>query len=117
MSFLEDEIDGQYQKKKCNQVVGFQGFSLKENGSEYHKYHEGDNLLDYFELHERKGTSGTLEADSISRHLGTIFEKCYCPTQEYYTKKSPVGDQFTSAAKFEVAIPGQSHKTVGYHQQ
>ena len=59
MSFLEDEIDGQYQKKKCNEVVGFQGFSLKENGSEYHKYHEGDNLLDYFELHKRKGTSGT----------------------------------------------------------
>lgn len=52
MLFLENEVDRQYQKNKCNQVVGFQCFVLEENSSEYNKYHKGDDLLDHLKLHK-----------------------------------------------------------------
>lgn len=78
--FLEDEIDGEYQKDKSDQVIHAEGFCFekyqRENYEDYKRYH----FLNYFELDQRKRSSIIFEPDPVGRDLYQIFKKKQYPS-------------------------------------
>lgn len=57
--------------------------------AEYNEHNEGYNFLHDLELHERIGTTITIETDAVGGHLETVFNKCYPPRDQYHSYKGP----------------------------
>ena len=54
---------------------------VKGNHREEDEHHQGDDLLQDLELHQREGTTIALEANAVGRHLQAILEKGNTPRQ------------------------------------
>ena len=54
---------------------------VKGNHREEDKHHQGDDLLQDLELHQRERTTIALEANAVGRHLQAILEKGNTPLQ------------------------------------
>lgn len=114
--FFEYQINGGNQKHKSKQVVPFESLSFERNRTEHHKHHKRDYFLNNFELNEREWTSVSLKSNTIGRHLKTIFEEGYPPTDQHYTKQRECCKP-RKLFHFEVTIPSEGHKHVRYYQQ
>ena len=54
---------------------------VKGNHREEDEHHQGDDLLQDLELHQREGTTIALEANAVGRHLQALLEKGNTPRQ------------------------------------
>jgi hypothetical protein len=80
------------------------------------KHDKRYNLLNYFELHQREGSSVSFKSDSIGGHLETILEESNSPRKEDNKDEWRGVAEKTDILQFEVAIPGESHKHIGYQK-
>ena len=115
-TLLEHEIHRQYQADHRCQMIPMQLLSLEEDIGHNAEDDQGDDFLDYLELHEREGTAVAHESDAVGRHLEAVFQESYSPRKH---DDSDEGPRFrdTRILHLQVAIPGQSHKQVAANKQ
>lgn len=113
---LPDKIHGQYQKQEPNEVIPLQRFIFEKNQGEYGKNKEGNHFLNHFELYQCKRTAVFLVTHTVGRHHKTIFQKSNQPTGQHNAEKARFLKK-TQVLKFQVTIPGESHKNIGQQQQ
>ncbi len=86
----EHKIDCANEAEEGGEVIPVEAFVLEhemcQNGEDY----EGDTLLDYFQLHQGKRSSVSHKADSVCRHLTTIFEERYEPRERNNANEWPI---------------------------
>ena len=63
--------------------------ALEEDVGEYGEDDEGDDFLDYLELHEGEGTSIAFEADTVGWDLKGVLEEGYRPREGDDADKRP----------------------------
>ena len=96
-------------------MVPFQ-FGLKSEGGENYEYHERDDLLDHFQLHEREIAAVPLEPDTVRGYLKAVLEKCDQPAEDddaeerQFIKSRALGE-------FQVTVPREGHKYIGKNQK
>ena len=110
------EIHRHHQADAGGEVVPVKCLSFEDQGRKKNKYHEGDDLLDDFQLHEGERSAVLLEADAVGGHLGAIFKKSDAPREKDDADERPVGGHL-HFLELEVAVPGKSHEYIGKQQQ
>ena len=79
----EYEEDGCNEASERNEMVPLQGLSLEEDNSEDRKDSDGDNLLDDFELHQRKSAAIANKTHTVCRNLTSVLKERQEPANEY----------------------------------
>lgn len=111
-----DKIDGQNEEQEADEMIPFQGLIFKEKQGKYGKHQQGDDLLGYLQLHERKWSAVFSIADSVRRDHEAIFEKCDQPAGQNNAEQTGFLKKF-KVLKLQVAVPGKGHKNVGQEQK
>ena len=112
----EHEIDRHDQADAGGEVVPVELLTLENQGGEKDEDHEGDDLLNDFQLHEGKGTAVLLKTDAVGGHLGAIFEESDAPGEKDDADEGPVGGHF-HLLELEMPIPGKRHEHIGEKQK
>ena len=97
-------------------VVPLDGLVLEDKGADNGEDEEGDALLNHLELHKAERTAGDIASDAVGRNHCAVLEKGDGPGNYDYQYQRPVvvDMQF---GQFQLPVPGECHKDVGYHQQ
>ena len=93
-------------------MVPVELLAAEEHHSEQGEDHQGDYLLENFELHEGERASVAHEAHSVGRHLEGVFGEGNSPREDDYEPQGLVGADARSL-ELEVPIPGESHENIG----
>lgn len=89
-SLHKDEIHRSHKAKEGCEMVPVQALPLKQdtgNDSEDDKRHA---FLYHLQLHQGEGTAIVDETDAVGRHLATVFEESYRPTECYDANQWPI---------------------------
>ena len=97
-------------------MVPVQRLALKEYNGKNGKDNQRNNLLYNLQLHEAERAAVLAETQPVGRYLTAILKQCYSPTEQYHTIERPVADDL-HLLQFQMAIPSQSHKNIGYDKQ
>ena len=70
-------------------MVPLKSLPLEHHCDDDSEHGEGDDLLDDLELHDVERSAVAVEADSVGRDLGAVFEESQAPGQEDYQYERP----------------------------
>lgn len=98
-------------------MIPMQAFATECDNGEKRKYDEGNHFLHHLELHQRVGTAVALKANSVGRHLKTIFEEGQAPRDKDNDVKRGVALKYAHVLKFQVAVPSEDHKDIANDEQ
>jgi len=101
---VEDKEDRRDQAKRRGGMIPAEMLAEVE-GDEDAEDHEGDDLLDHFELNGAEAAG----ADAVGRHLEAVLKKCNAPTDQNDLPQRLL-------AESQVAIPGEGHEDVGEYK-
>src|SRR5882672_8697159 len=99
-SFLKHEENRTHHQAKCDEIVPFEVFFQIEEGKP-RKYHQGDDLLDGFQL----SGAELVRSDSVRGHHKAILQQGDGPARQD-------GDPERRTPILQMAVPGKSHKNV-----
>ena len=88
-----------------------QGLTLEQEGYYYRKDGQGNDFLDYFELHQVERTAVSLEADAVGRYGETVLEKGDSPGKKDDENERPARGN-AHFLQLEMAIPRERHENV-----
>jgi len=74
-------------------MIPVQPAGIKNQGGEHHKNNQCNDFLDYFQLHQWKGTPIANKSDSVCRDLEGVFCKSNHPRKKDNPKQRPVTDK------------------------
>ena len=77
--FQEYEKHREDYADKSGNMIPLDRLSLEEEHNNHGEDGKGDNLLDYFELHEIERATVLDIADAVGGYQDTILEECYAP--------------------------------------
>ena len=77
----EHKIDCANETEEGGEVIPVEAFVLEHEMCQNREYNEGNTLLDYFQLHQGKRSSVSNKADTVCRHLTTVFEESNKPRE------------------------------------
>lgn len=97
-------------------MVPAEGFGFEDQDDEEGKDHQGDHLLDHFELPDVEGTSISFVANAVGGNLEDVFKESDAPASQDDGDES-VALEPGHLAEFQMAIPGHGHEGVGEYQQ
>ena len=97
-------------------MVPVQLLMLEDEVGDDGKHHEGDALLDDFQLYEVEGTSVVYKAKAVGGYLTAVFEEGNHPREGNDQIKRPVGGD-ARLLKAQVAIPCESHEDIAQNEQ
>ena len=86
----EHEINCSNKTEEGGEVIPVEAFVLEHEMCQNGKDYEGDTLLDYFQLYQGKRSSVSHKADSVCRHLTTVFEERYEPRERNDANEWPI---------------------------
>ena len=97
-------------------MVDTETLGLEEQQCEEDKYTYGDDLLKHFHLDQTESTPSSVVAQTVGRYLEAILKQGYSPRNE---DNRPERQAFKALdfLEFQMAIPCESHKRIGNHQQ
>ncbi len=93
-------------------MVDTERLVLEEYQHKYGKYGQGHRLLDDFQLPEIEGPAIIDIADTVCRHLTTIFEQRNAPTKQDHQRQRQFREP-SGTLQFQMTVPRQRHKHVG----
>ena len=107
----KDKIDGGDEEETRHEMVPAERHA-ESDGGEDDEDHEGDHLLNDFELHQRERSSVALKTHSVGGHLQAVLEESDAPREENHEdKRRGVGEE-TDVLQFQVAVPRQGHEDI-----
>ena len=96
-------------------MVPLKSLALEHHCDDDSEHGEGDDLLDDLELHDVERCAVAVEADSVGRDLGAVFEESHPPGQQDDQNQRPAGRNL-HLLKFQMPVPGECHEDVGCNQ-
>jgi hypothetical protein len=103
--FFEDEENRRDDEPKTDEVIPLQLFFQIDNGKNA-EHDECDDFLNCLEL----GARELVRANSVGRHLETVFEERYEPADQ---NDLPQGN----FPEFQMPVPGNRHENIRNSQQ
>ncbi len=97
-------------------MIPFQNLVFKQHESKNSEYHEGNNLLNHFQLQQAKRPAIFLITQSVGGHHEAIFHKSNKPTGQDEAKNPCFFKEF-QVLEFQVAIPRERHEDIGEDKQ
>jgi len=97
-------------------MVPVQLFMLEDEVGNDGKHHEGDALLDDFQLYEVEGAPIVHKTNTVGWYLTAVFEEGDHPREGNDQIKGPVGG-YARLLEAQVAIPGESHEHIAHNEQ
>ena len=97
-------------------MIPLQGLVLEHECDDDCEYRQGNDFLDYLELHQTERAAVVDEAYPVGRHLGAVFEEGYTPGEKYHKDERPAGRNL-HFLKLEVAVPCECHEDIGCNKE
>lgn len=98
-------------------MIGCELHLIEKHLRENHKNNQCYNLLNHFQLNQRKGAARFGKSDSVGRHLQYIFKKRNPPADKNDNPNGSGRKRAVFSKKLQMSVPGQSHKGIGQKQQ
>lgn len=113
-SGTENEVYGQHQTTESSDVIPLERLVLAEEQHEGGEDDKRDYLLNHFQLPQRERPAVLDAADTIGRHLKTVFEQGDSPAQQHDGRER---QPFEFRFEDDVSVPRQRHEGVGADEQ
>lgn len=107
----KDEIDGTDKEEASHGMVPSQRRMERDSGED-DEDHEGNHLLNHFELHQSEGATVTFKAYPVGRNLEAVLEESDAPgQQDHKNERCRVADHL-QRLQFEMSVPGERHEYI-----